>query len=76
MTDTAVARVETPGQLPPHPLDQVSATEFLAGREILAEAGLLTEPVRFAYYGLEEPVKGEVLGEAGGPPPDRRLRRS
>jgi primary-amine oxidase len=55
----------------PHPLDPVTADEFLAGRQLMAAAGLLTEPVRFAYYGLEEPPKDEVLGDAGG---DRRLR--
>ena len=38
--------------------------EYLAGREILAAAGLLAA-VRFAYYGLEEPPKADVL--AGRP---------
>ena len=60
----------------PHPLDPVTADEFLAGRALLAAAGLLAEPVRFAYYGLEEPPKDDVLGGttvlAGNP--DRRLR--
>ena len=37
----------------------------------MAAAGLLTEPVRFAYYGLEEPPKDEVLASAAT---DRRLR--
>jgi len=50
-----------------HPLDPATAAEYLAGREILAEAGLLTDPVRFAYYGLEEPAKHEART-------DRRLR--
>jgi primary-amine oxidase len=54
-----------------HPLDPATAGEYLAGREILAAAGLLADPVRFAYYGLEEPPKAEVLG---GGPADRRLR--
>jgi primary-amine oxidase len=54
----------------PHPLDPATADEYLAGREIMATAGLLSEPVRFAYYGLEEPPKDEVL--AGGPA-ERRL---
>jgi primary-amine oxidase len=66
----------------PHPLDPVTSDEFLAGRQLMAAAGLLAEPVRFAYYGLEEPPKDEVLGGAagsGGPPgsgdtADRRLR--
>jgi hypothetical protein len=34
---------------------------------------LLAESVRFAYYGLEEPPKHEVLGRDAGQP-DRRLR--
>src|SRR5580698_3397199 len=58
-----------------HPLDPVTADEFLAGRDILEKAGLLGDPVRFAYYGLEEPPKHDVLagihGQAGA---DRRLR--
>jgi primary-amine oxidase len=55
----------------PHPLDPATAEEYRAGRKILAGAGLLTDQVRFAYYGLEEPPKDEVL--AGGPA-ERRLR--
>jgi len=59
-----------------HPLDPATAAEYLAGREILAAAGLLTDPVRFAYYGLEEPPKDEVLAGANRPAgsADRRLR--
>jgi primary-amine oxidase len=55
----------------PHPLDPATADEYLTGRKIMADAGLLTDPVRFAYYGLEEPPKQDVLG---GAPADRRLR--
>jgi primary-amine oxidase len=55
----------------PHALDPATAAEYLAGRKIMAAAGLLADPVRFAYYGLEEPPKAEVLG---GGPVDRRLR--
>jgi primary-amine oxidase len=62
MTDTAIR---------PAPLDPATGAEYLAGRQILAAAGLLAESVRFAYYGLEEPPKDQVLG-AGQP--DRRLR--
>jgi len=54
-----------------HPLDPATAGEYLAGREIMAAAGLLSEPVRFAYYGLEEPPKDEVLADG---PAERRLR--
>src|ERR1700678_414323 len=55
----------------PHPLDPATADEYLTGRKIMADAGLLSDPVRFAYYGLEEPPKQDVLG---GAPADRRLR--
>src|SRR5215469_5765710 len=76
MTDTAVQGTETPGARPVHPLEPATAAEYLAGRDILAAAGLLTEPVRFAYYGLEEPPKDEVLAVRGaaGQRPDRRVR--
>jgi primary-amine oxidase len=57
----------------PHPLDPATAGEYLAGREIMAAAGLLADPVRFAYYGLDEPPKNEVLAD-GPVPADRRLR--
>ncbi len=56
--------------MPAHPLDPATGAEFLAGREILAAGGLLGDSDRFAYYGLAEPPKDEVL--AGRP--DRRLR--
>ena len=49
MTDTAVRDAEVPGALPAHPLDPATAAEYLAGRDIMAAAGLLAEPVRFAY---------------------------
>src|ERR1700744_3020416 len=55
----------------PHPLDPATADEYLTGRKIMADAGLLADPVRFAYYGLEEPPKADVLS---GTPADRRLR--
>jgi primary-amine oxidase len=85
MTDTATARAGAAAARPVHPLDPASAAECLAGRRILAAAGLLGESVRFAYYGLDEPAKDEVLaatGWAAAPPgpsgpdrqPDRRLR--
>ena len=49
-----------------HPLDPASAQEYLAGREIMAAAGLLSAPVRFAYYGLEEAAKADVLAGPSG----------
>jgi primary-amine oxidase len=73
MTDAAIRPAEL-GSLVTHPLDPADGGEFLAGRQIMADAGLLGDTVRFAYYGLEEPPKEEVLT---GPPdgrPSRRLR--
>src|SRR5271165_278293 len=71
VTDTAVQVGETACAYPAHPLDPATAAEYLAGRDIMAAAGLLAEPVRFAYYGLEEPPKDEVLASAAT---DRQLR--
>jgi primary-amine oxidase len=71
MTDTAVRAGETARPGPAHPLDPATPAEYLAGRDIMAAAGLLTDPVRFAYYGLEEAPKGDVLAGAAT---DRRLR--
>jgi primary-amine oxidase len=73
MTDAAIRPAEL-GSLAAHPLDPADGAEFLAGRQILADAALLGDTARFAYYGLEEPPKDEVLA---GPPdgrPGRRLR--
>jgi primary-amine oxidase len=73
MTDTAVRADEASSSHPAHPLDPATAAEYLAGRDIMAAAGLLNGMVRFAYYGLEEPGKDDVL--AGDPTTvDRRLR--
>jgi len=71
MTDTATLRADQADADADHPLDPATAAEFLAGREVLAGAGLLGAAVRFAYYGLDEPAKDQVLA---GPMPERRLR--
>src|SRR4029077_9719163 len=75
MTDTAVREGQTGSTTPAHPLDPDTAAEYLAGRDIMAKAGLLPEgdraPVRFAYYALAEPPKDDVLNAT---PTDRRLR--
>jgi len=73
MTDTAVRSDQAPSSHPAHPLDPATAAEYLAGRDILAAAGLLTGMVRFAYYGLEEPPKDDVLA-GNAESADRRLR--
>ncbi len=73
MTDAAIRPAEL-GSLAAHPLDPADGEEFLAGRQILADAGLLGDTVRFAYYGLEEPPKDEVLAGPTDGRPGRRLR--
>ncbi len=48
-----------------HPLARLSEEEINATRELLAAAGVLVESTRFAYIGLAEPDKRQVLaGEA------------
>src|ERR1700759_5572500 len=74
MTDAAIQVTDAAQALPPPPPGPASPQEYQAGRDALAKAGLLTEHVRFAYYGLEEPTKGDVLGHPAGIAPERRLR--
>lgn len=50
-----------------HPLDPLTSDEITTARSILVDAGLVTEPTRFAYLGLEEPAKN-------APPAGRRVR--
>ncbi len=54
-----------------HPLQGLSADEIRSARQLLVEHGLVTDPIRFAYLGLEEPPKADVLA---GRPIDRRVR--
>jgi primary-amine oxidase len=67
VTDIAVPAASPAHLRSAHPLDPVSATEYRAGRQVLAAAGLLGDAVRFAYYGLDEPHKSDVLGDHTGP---------
>jgi primary-amine oxidase len=57
-----------------HPLELTTEAEVLAVREVLTEAGLLTEHVRYAFFAPEEPAKTEVLAHAEGDDVDRRFR--
>ncbi len=58
-----------------HPLDRLTAEEIDRTRTLCAEAGLVDEYTRFAYLGLDEPAKQDVLGwQPGDPAPDRRVR--
>lgn len=57
---------------PDHPLDRLSAGEIDATRELLADT--LTPTTRFAYLGLLEPPKAEVLAFSPGDPISRTVR--
>ncbi len=72
LDDTTAAPSTRPG----HPLGSLTAPEFEAIRDIVTAAPDFTETTRFAYVGLEEPHKREVLSwQAGdGLLPDRRAR--
>ncbi|GAA5033190.1 primary-amine oxidase [Microbacterium fluvii] len=58
-----------------HPLSSLTPAEILAVRAVVLALPETTDTVRFAYVGLEEPTKAEVLAwEAGGALPERRAR--
>ena len=57
-----------------HPLEMATAAEVDAVRTALADAGLLGENVRFAFFAPEEPPKAEVLAHTDGDDVDRRFR--
>jgi primary-amine oxidase len=57
-----------------HPLEMTTPAEIDAVREILTDAGLLTEHVRWAFFTPEEPSKDEVQSHRPGSPTDRRFR--
>ena len=57
-----------------HPLDLATEAEVVQTREVLAEAGLLTEHTRWAFFAPEEPAKNDVLAHQPGATVDRRFR--
>jgi primary-amine oxidase len=57
-----------------HPLQGLSADEIRAARQLLVDRGQVSETTRFAYLGLEEPPKSEVLTHQPGAAIDRRFR--
>ncbi|NAZ75622.1 primary-amine oxidase [Kineococcus sp. T13] len=63
-----------PGAGPAHPLDRLTAAEIDATRELLEAAGALSPTTRFAYVGLLEPPKTEVLAFSPGDPVTRTVR--
>ena len=68
-----------PGHLdsaPASPLSSLNADEFERIRDILSAEPTFTPTTRFAYVGLEEPHKRDVLAHRGGngPRPERLAR--
>src|SRR5262245_33082559 len=59
---------------PTHPLARLTAAEIEAAVAIIKDASLVTETTRFAYLGLDEPSKAEVLAHTPGAPFDRRIK--
>ncbi|HTF52430.1 MAG TPA: primary-amine oxidase [Pseudonocardia sp.] len=57
-----------------HPLDLAAEAEVASTRDVLAEAGLLTEHTRWAFFAPEEPAKDDVLAHQLGAAVDRRFR--
>lgn len=59
-----------------HPLASLSSEEISAASGIVATADFYSERTRFAFVGLEEPLKEEVLAWESGTAeiPDRRAR--
>src|SRR5829696_1603805 len=58
----------------PHPLQRLGPDEIRLARAVLTEHGLVGGQTRFAYLGLEEPPKPEVLAFKPGEPVERRVR--
>jgi primary-amine oxidase len=61
---------------PRHPLSSLTAAEIEAVRAVVLALPSTSDRTRFAYVGLEEPEKGEVLAWERGetPLPERRAR--
>ncbi len=75
LTDPTVSTFTAP-EAPAHPLASLTPTEITAVRAIVAGLDGVDEATRFAYVGLEEAAKGEVLAWERGdaPAPERRAR--
>ena len=74
LTDLAAPGFTAPAA-PAHPLSSLTAAEIDAVRAVVLALPSTTDRLRFAYVGLEEPAKGEILAwEQGGSLPERRAR--
>ena len=57
-----------------HPLDALRADEITTAVAIVRRERQLDDRVRFAYIGLDEPTKAELVAFHGGHAPTRRVR--
>lgn len=57
-----------------HPLESLRTADIRRAQEILSDEGLVSATTRFAYLGIVEPPKSEVLSWRPGNQADRRLR--
>lgn len=57
----------------PHPLDPLTSAEISRAREILVDAGLLTEDVRVPMLLPHDPDKSDLAAWSPGDPIDRRV---
>ncbi|MDQ1594380.1 MAG: primary-amine oxidase [Arthrobacter pascens] len=75
-TDAAAATAGMLTLQPAGPLANLTASEFVQIREIISAEPAFTLTTRFAYVGLEEPHKREVLAfqKGHGPCPERLAR--
>jgi primary-amine oxidase len=71
---TAVSTQQSTAAAVTHPLDRLTADEITTARTILDTAGLLAPTSRFAYLGLDEPAKADVLGFTPAGPVRRLIR--
>lgn len=74
--DTSAATGYSAPPAPQHPLASLRASEIDAARSVVLRLDTTTDATRFAYVGLDEPAKSDVLAwESGaGPLPERRAR--
>ena len=77
IADTDFAATDATDAAPTHPLASLTAPEFTRIRDIVSAAPDFTPTTRFAYVGLDEPHKREVLAwqDGEGPLPERRALR-
>ncbi|MFG6493519.1 primary-amine oxidase [Microbacterium sp. P03] len=76
ITDLQTTDIYDAPPAPEHPLSSLTAVEIEAVRGVVLSLPEATDTIRFAYVGLEEPVKGDVLAwqEGTGALPERRAR--